>query len=835
MVRLLRLALVLFLLAPAASAQLQGVGYRFAPAAGYVWFDGDAGLTDGVVYGGGIGISFGEFVELGGTVLVGNDFRTDFSRFGGLEDAPEIAAALQALPAQSVGLQRVGTELTLRLGRAGLSPSLTGGVGLMRFDPEARDASDVIYVTGGAGVQLTGADRYALSVRGGVLAYRYNPGSTFFTPDQLAAVGLTYGSFNAVQVLNPYLEASLQLYLGGRRAGQLTDIDRAYLEQFSGGLGGLSLQFEPFYARLSFDDLLPYRDQSFVGVEAGTDFGPLVGLRAYFARGTASDDPFSFEPVQLYGGHLRLRLSEGTGLVPFVTVGAGYLDVLDGYASASGGPVILPGIDPEDRFFAQGGVGVDFSVTPRLRVQGEWRALVLSDQRGADVSRPEQVYLNPMLRVGASFGLGGDRVRAPEVIRLTDSERRLQDERLRSEERAAELETEIARAVARGDSLAAARLAQERDLERRLADVRAQALREEAAREAGIPAEVVTEPGRPTRLASEVRTAQGDRIVTIPLPETGELYVRYGEPGGVEIRSDGSLAPRATAPAASPSEDDLRLLIREALQEALGVEATAPAAPAAPGEPAPTGLAPVQPAPPQPVTSEAAQVQALVEQLLRQEAARGEAQLSAAERQLLERRLTDRLFDEVADLRRELRGGQQPIVIAPPPAPTVIPAVDPATGLPIAVRRTGFFAASPVSGLALGAGPNQVTMGVRLDYRADGTPFGLRYYPEVLLGFGGERSAAINFNGIIPFPIAGPQFLPYGGVGLGLISYNAADAQTDVFGDPIDTNGPPRLLLALNTVVGTEYLWGNNTLFVETTAVNLTRFYRMQVGYRFGF
>ena len=72
------------LVASAPFAQVQGVGYRLSPSATYVLFDGDAALSDGLLYGGGAGLSFGEFLELNGAYLLG-DVDTDYSDLSGAE------------------------------------------------------------------------------------------------------------------------------------------------------------------------------------------------------------------------------------------------------------------------------------------------------------------------------------------------------------------------------------------------------------------------------------------------------------------------------------------------------------------------------------------------------------------------------------------------------------------------------------------------------------------------------------------------------------------------------------------------------------------------------
>jgi hypothetical protein len=781
---------------------VQGVGYRLAPLGGHVWFDGDAGLSDGYFYGGGLGVSFGEFVELGGQYLRSLDLQSDYGRFSGLEEVPELGEALQDLPQRDVFVERYGGELQLRLSSTGLAPFLTGGAGVVRFDPEGRAASENIYLSAGGGIQLTGADRFAVTVQGGLLSYRYNPGTTFFNAEDLAAVGLTPGQFNNVLVSNLSAQASLRLYLGGRRPGELSAIDRAYLDQFGGGLGGLSLQVEPYYARLSFDDAMPYRDQSFAGVEAGPDFGPLVGLRGFYARGVGSDDPFDFQPIQMYGGLLRLRLAEGTGLVPFLSVGAGYLDVLSGYEADPGS--LLPAPPPEDRPFVVGGAGLEIPLSARLRLRGEARAFVLSEQDPSDLSSPEQVYVNPSFRLGVTFGLGGQAGRAPAVVTEAELDRQIREERARREagfaerdeevaareRRIAELEREIELARLRGDAPAAARLEAEREVTAR-----------------------VREETRPRSYAS-------DRTVTIPVPAEGEIYIRYGEPGGVQVedapRAAVGLTPSAQAtPAAGLSDDELRALVREAIRE--------------------TGEAQAAPA-----TAQQQRVEEALEALLRREIEREGAQLSQQEVQLLERRLLDRFYNELGGIRQELRSGRgdQPIIIQQPP--TVITA--PGASDPVVVgaeqRRygSGFAGVMPLAGVALGD-PSQLLIGVRVDYQTGFSPTSPRYYPELLLGLGGRRSVTLNFNGVIPFGDVGGGFFPYVGAGGGLSTFAGREEveRDPIFGDVTREAESRSFRIGFNLLGGAEYAVGGGRVFAEMGTVNLTRSARLMGGYRFGF
>ncbi len=847
----LLLALACATAAPA-EAQLRGVGYRFSPTAGYVSFEDNAGLTDGFLYGGGLGLSFGEFVELGGLYLVGNDFETDFSGFSGLEDDTDLAGMFEAIPAREVDVRRYGGELTLRLSSTGLAPFLVGGAGVIRFDPEGRDPSENIYLSGGAGIQLTGADRFALALQGQLLTYRYNPASTLLTAEDFA--GLSTADRMAVNrdllVRNLALRASLRLYLGGRRPGELTDVDRAYLEQFSGGLSGLSLQVEPFYGRLNFNDDLPYRDQSFVGAEAGVNLGPLVGLRGFYMRGVDSGDPFDFQPIQLFGGHAKLRLSEGAGVVPFITVGAGYLDVLSDYGELEaaelfgprGGTIGFVGQERfEDKPFAQGGAGLEVPISPRLRLHGEARAFVISNQEAGDVSRPEEVKISPMYRGGLTFGLGGSTGDAPAVVTRAELERQLAEERREAAEEYVALEQELAEARLRGDSLAAARIEAEqaRALEMATQQPAPAALEEPVMVRQPDGRVVVQQPaerrsGDLVVVGEEVRTAQGDRIVTIPLPEQGELYVRYGDPGGVQIEStfEGEEAgARAAAPAsaqaAAPSDEELRALIREAVGDAVAAE----------GEAADED-------------ARVADLERQLEDLVRSEIEREQVEgVSEAELELMERRLLDRLTDEIRDLRGDVRDDLRddrddaPVIVQTPQPGVVAPVTGQgavAVAEPAVVERQGFVGISPVAGFAFGRGPEQVLIGLRTEYHPGGLS-DLRYYPELLLGVGGERSFAFNVNGIFGVPGFDDQLAPYAGVGLGVVSYagdgDDSGGNTDPFFGNVDDGGDdvPGFLLTLNLALGAEFEVGRNRVFTELNTANLTRFYRLLVGYRFDF
>jgi hypothetical protein len=840
--RLPLLAVLAALLAVPARAQTEGVGYRLSPTASYVLFEDDAALDEALLYGGGLGLSFGEFFELGGELLLGQNIGTDVSDLSGLDEDAELAEAVGLLPARDVDLQRYGGELRVNLGTGALFPFVRVGTGILRFDPDDIDATRSIYLLGGAGLQLTGADRYSLSVSVENLAYRYNPATTFFTGGELADAGVGFENFNQTTVQNLAARAALQLYLGGRRPGSLSALDREFQRQFSGGLAGLSLVVEPFYGRVDFDEALAYRDQSFLGGEVGVDFGPLVGLRAFYARGIEDDDPTDFQEIQMVGGDVRLRLSDGTGLVPFLSVGGGYLDVLDDYAD----PAEPATATAEDRPFAVGGGGVELLVSPRLRAVAEARALLMSTSDVEDVSQPDDVFVSPFFKGGLAISLGGEAGGDVQAVRreTLEEERAAFEAELAAQERAAaereaelvaelraqeaELEAEIAEARAEGDSLAVARLRVERDRVRADADESAAGLAQRGARGAVI--------------GQEVRTADGDRIVTIPLPERGELYVRYGDPGGVQIESvyeGADAAPvRPAGPAAASgalSEAQIRAVVRQTLREALADRAVSG-----------------QSVTPADVDAIERRVEdRIVAQLGTR--LRTDNGVTAADLARIEERLEDRLGDQIDELRELLILQQQglrdsrrrPVIIERDDDGEIDEDVveeiiedderafvgdDVEVDL-VTETAPASFALSPAGGFAFGRGPENLLVGLHAEYA---TTESYRYIPEVLIGVGSRRSFVANADVAFDIPASGLEQYgrPYVRTGIGLVNYAGEDEPDATFED-VDDGGTS---LTFNLGVGATLAQvGDGRFFVDFTSGNLGRFNRLTAGYRFPF
>jgi hypothetical protein len=366
------------------------------------------------------------------------------------------------------------------------------------------------------------------------IAYRYNLSSAFMSADDLTSLGLASDDFETIDVNNFSANVGVQFYLGGRGGGELTEIDRALQEQMRGGLRGLSLRVEPSGAEVDFAESLGFRDHHrFVGVACGVDLGPLVGLRGFYWRGTMPESWVDFDDIQAYGGELKLAFNdEGGSVIPYLTVGGGFMDVRDGYV---GNGLAVP----EDQSFAFGGVGVLVPLGSAVGVELGVRSLLMTTDGLDNLSDPNDVEANTMIYGGVSFGLGRRGRTAGPVFGREMAEARSDRERLSSSLSAQE--SNLQQTAARVDSLSKALSARQRLLEEAMekAEAEAQARAKSGIATAPAPAEttVVKAPAPKPEKAVEPAPARSDRWVNLPVPEEGELYVRYGGSGGVSVET----------------------------------------------------------------------------------------------------------------------------------------------------------------------------------------------------------------------------------------------------------------------------------------------------------
>ncbi len=813
---------------PAVRAQVSGISYTLSPVGERVFWDDEAALTNGYLYGGQLGLGFGKYLQVSGLYLLGNDFETDFGAYDAFDGL--------GFDDVSVDIRRYGGQLRLNLGGgfgsgAELLPYLSVGTGIIRFNPGNREDTEQIYAAGGAGLTFVVADRYTLSVGGELLAYRFNPAASFLTASQQAQLPNPVGDYMET-VYSPAVRAALRIHLGGREPDELTALDRSLREQFGGG-GGLRLFVEPFYGRIEFNEALGFpKDQNVAGVNVGVELGPYVGLRGFYWRGVEGDQffdgfPEEFQDIAFYGGELTLDFGSGFGeqsFVPYLLVGGGYVDVLSDYADDYQGAVP----PPEGRYFATAGGGVELVLAENLSLQGGLRYLFMSNQDAADVSQPSEVYGSPMYTFGIEFSLGGggDDRTVGEILQEREAREQARREAIRAEvsEEQRATRNRLEALQARIDSLAQALQAQatQEQTEQTIAEQQAMAgevaqLEQEIQQleqQAQPPARDTMGRRRPMDQRRPVSNLSGETI-TIPVPARGEIYIRFGE-----VADDGEVVPRtvyapptivtpspqavtrpparAPAPAAQAPElsaQEIQQIVRETLRSEIGQAEAA-------GR-----------------TLTEQDIRRIVQDVLMSTDISGEA-LSAARAQALEDRLR-RLEDELDERFQRLNYLRRLEDEEAPRVRIIEEDGNEGDGDPNVRVIGGSYSPSsfvPVAGFTASGG--SFVFGVRGDYQ-DTPSFGaynFRFMPEVTVGVGSDISVAAIANAVLDLNAAGRyvglnSLTPYVGAGLGLA--------TDVgFG--------------INLLTGLGYDLGQGSVFIEYSTLGFFDYGRFLIGYRVG-
>lgn len=394
------------------NAQVKDISVTISPAAEYTWWDAKAGLEDGFMMGGKLGFGFGEFMELRGVYLQSFDLMTNFDHFG----LPGYRSGL--FKPDEVLLKRWGGEFKANIGTKNLKPYITLGTGVQNIELTGMDKTEQIYASLGLGMKLNMGYRTVLLVEAKNTTYNFNAVSNLLGTDNINAFGVNPSSFSNERLDNWSVQGSLQFYLGGRKPGDMTDLDDAYLRQFKGGLQGVQPILEPGASYLVFDENSLFRDTWMVGGYAGLDITEFIGIRGfYFQSLEEMNINTDFDNLAMYGIELRARLNEGAGITPFISLGGGYLDPNSDYMGKNDAGV-------SGSKFASGGLGLNIPLGKRILINGGARAMLTSGVDALDISMPEQLQTNMMYNAGIKFTLGKSS-KSPESIYRENLDREL--------------------------------------------------------------------------------------------------------------------------------------------------------------------------------------------------------------------------------------------------------------------------------------------------------------------------------------------------------------------------------------------------------------------------
>lgn len=390
------ISIITLLTASKTIAQVDDVSITVSPAVEYTIWDDKAGLENGSSLGGKMGFGLGKFIELRATYMRGENLQTNFEKFGLNSFSDEL------IPQRDIELSRWGGELKANIGtKTKLNPYLTFGSGVQNLNIDNFEENEQIFTSFGLGAKFNLGKRIVLALEAKNTMFNFNAGSRLLTEDDQAVIGVTDSDFESETLSNWSGMASLQFYLGGRRPGEFTDLDKAYLKTFSSGFKGLRFTAEPGTAYVDFDENSRFRDAWFLGGYAGLDFNDFIGLRGFYFRASNNEEVSTdFDNLEMYGGEFRARLNVPRGVVPYLSIGGGYLNAHQNYLGEDGLP------DVQSSYFASGGLGLNLPLSKDVSAFGSVNALLTSDTNEEDLQTPDELKTHTMYNFGVKFNIG---------------------------------------------------------------------------------------------------------------------------------------------------------------------------------------------------------------------------------------------------------------------------------------------------------------------------------------------------------------------------------------------------------------------------------------------
>ena len=348
---------VFALLSTSVAAQVKDISFAVAPTADYVWWQKKTAVTNGFMAGGYVGFGFGRNIELLGSYRQSIGMKSTLTGY----DAPN--AISNIFEAKDVAVHRWGGELKGNIPMAySFQPYVTLGSGVQTI--KANDLSqDQVYFGLGLGAKFNLARRLTLNVQAKATRFSFDPSNVLYKPTEANTSAYNTWIANNIDEENHLawsVGAGLQLYLGGRNPNQLTELDQAYTN-----LKSFKVVIEPTLGYLNFNSDSNLRDAYFGGLALGVDFTEYVGIRGYYHRAMTNEKlSTDFDKLSVYGGDFLARLNVASGVVPYVQIGAGYMNVGDNYVGK------VASIANKSGIFAKGGVGLAIPLGKRVELFG---------------------------------------------------------------------------------------------------------------------------------------------------------------------------------------------------------------------------------------------------------------------------------------------------------------------------------------------------------------------------------------------------------------------------------------------------------------------------------
>lgn len=434
-----------------AQAQVSDVSFIVSPTAGYTFWNNNLNVGNSAFYGVRAGFGFGPILEIRANYERSFDLKGKLQGTG-WNVANDFADKLEN---SKITYERIGGDLKFNLwNNARLTPYILGGAGVLKFHYDDvvnaghRVHEEQLYGNVGAGLKINFAPRVALSLEARNMFFNAAPSSQY----------VVAGKNNTLQ--NWSALASLDVYLGGAPAAK-DEVSKAYRQTFSGGFRGLRFVAEPSAAYLNFRNNAAFGDTWMLGVSAGVDFTTLVGLRGFYYRATDKPDALSTKldgGLSIYGANLLTRLNVPRGVTPYLSLGAGYLNVDDKYSNSD--PRFA---NAKSGWFALGGGGLEIPLHRMVSIFGSAEAMLMEQDNAKldEVSNPSSININWMYRMGLRFNFGlkakngtatyQELVQAERDRALTQQKLREQAEAEHKAQQNSNNETNVAGVVANGN------------------------------------------------------------------------------------------------------------------------------------------------------------------------------------------------------------------------------------------------------------------------------------------------------------------------------------------------------------------------------------------------
>lgn len=372
-----------------AVAQVKDISFAIAPTAEYVLWNKKSAIENGFMVGGYVGFGFGRNLELLGSYSQSLGLK---SRIDGFSAPDNIKAVFTPT---DVDVHSWGGELKGNIPMTySFQPYVTLGSGIQTVKAN-QTTQDAIYFAFGLGGKFNLTRRLTLNVQ--AKGTRFNSDASNILHNPSEARTSTYNQWITDNVsnknmLNWSLQAGLQLYLGGRNPNELTELDNSYTN-----LKNFKVVVAPAIGYIDFDNDNNFRNTYLAGASLGFDFTEYIGVRGFYYQAMKDEKvSLDFDKLSLYGADFLARLNVSNGVVPYITVGAGYLNVGNGYQGK------VATVENKSSIFAKGGIGLAIPLGKHLELFGVANLLYTTgnESAGNALKSPNKLQSNVFYNAG---------------------------------------------------------------------------------------------------------------------------------------------------------------------------------------------------------------------------------------------------------------------------------------------------------------------------------------------------------------------------------------------------------------------------------------------------